>query len=273
MTERNIHSQNGNVYYWVSRHGNPFAQCVIFLHGLIASHILFDRQLAYFSRNNTVIAWDAPAHGKSRPYSDFSYFGAAEELKTIMDTEGINKAILVGQSMGGYVAQIFAEKYPDRVSAFIGIDTCPFDTSFYSGASMWLLRQVGWMSRLYSPKSLKEKIARRCTYTDKAYKDMISNLDELTGREISGLLKLGFSGFVKELHDIALPCPAMLIVGEHDKVGNVLKYNLKWHEKQNYTLQIIPNASHNSNSDNPEECNKLIDEFLSELNVRQAANK
>ena len=168
MTERAIHSQNGDTYYWVSRHGNPFAKCVVFLHGLSADHTLFDHQMAYFSKKYTIIVWDAPAHGKSRPYSGFTYAAAAAELCTILDAEGIEKAVLAGQGMGSLVAQAFTEKYPQKTTALIGIGALPFDTSFYSGRDRWFFKQAGWISRLYSEQKLREKMARSCTCTQEA---------------------------------------------------------------------------------------------------------
>ena len=56
--------------------------------------------------------------GKSRPYKDFSYYNAAEELKDILDVEDIKNVVLAGQSAGGFVAQSFYKKYADMVEVF-----------------------------------------------------------------------------------------------------------------------------------------------------------
>ena len=53
--------------------------------------------------------------GKSRPYKDFSYYNAAEELKDILDVEDIKNVVLAGQSAGGFVEQSFYKKYADMV--------------------------------------------------------------------------------------------------------------------------------------------------------------
>ena len=47
------------------------------MHGLTASHKLFVNQVDYFEKEYNVIVWDAPAHGMSRPYNNFSYEKAA----------------------------------------------------------------------------------------------------------------------------------------------------------------------------------------------------
>lgn len=57
---------------------------------------MFQNQVSYFSKNYTVITWDVPFHGLSRPYSDFSYENTSKELNSILETENIQKVILVG---------------------------------------------------------------------------------------------------------------------------------------------------------------------------------
>ena len=48
-------------------------------------------------------------------------------------------------------------------------------------------------------------------------------------------------------------------------IGYVEKYNELWHSMRGYPLTIIPNASHNSNYDNYEEFNKIVDNFLENI--------
>ncbi|HHU83443.1 MAG TPA: alpha/beta hydrolase, partial [Firmicutes bacterium] len=127
MTEQKcIKSERGTVHYWIKRNHSERAKCIVFTHGLTANHMMFEKQVDYFSDDYTVITWDVPLQGESRPYKDFSYKNCATELKEILDTENISQVILVGMSMGGYPSQEFAVQYPDRVIAFIALDTTPF---------------------------------------------------------------------------------------------------------------------------------------------------
>lgn len=59
--------------------------------------------------------------------------------------------------------------------------------------------------------------------------------------------------------------PTQIIYGEFDKTGMVIKYSKNWAKKENYPLHIIDNALYNSNVDNPEAFNKLLDNFLTVL--------
>ena len=72
--EKHIYAtESGTVSYWTAGPRNPGACTLVFLPGLTADHTLFDAQVAHFSHTHLCIAWDAPAHGESRPYPlDFS---------------------------------------------------------------------------------------------------------------------------------------------------------------------------------------------------------
>ena len=94
MIEKSVSSERGKTYYWTEKRESPFT--LVFLPGLTANHHLFDRQTEVFSQQYSILVWDAPALVKSRPYKDFSYHNAAEELKSILDREGVKRAVLVG---------------------------------------------------------------------------------------------------------------------------------------------------------------------------------
>ena len=136
MNEKIIKSDRGSVYYWISKVIDEEKDTLFFLHGLTGDHNLFEKQVEYFKTDYNIIAWDAPMHGKSRPYRDFSYPNAIEDMKQILDNNHIEKVILIGQSLGGYFSQSFVRSYPDRVKAFVSIDSTPYGEIYYSEAKI-----------------------------------------------------------------------------------------------------------------------------------------
>lgn len=67
MTEKTHAVPNGVIHYWM----NDFQQgraVLVFLPGLTADHRLFDKQVEAFESTYNLLAWDAPGHGKSRPF-------------------------------------------------------------------------------------------------------------------------------------------------------------------------------------------------------------
>lgn len=267
MEERQIQTERGTVHYWISQKPNT-DMTLVFLHGLTADHTLFEKQVWYFAAKCSVIAWDAPAHGKSRPYDGFTYPDAAEVLKTILDENHVDSAVLIGQSMGGYVIQSFLQRYPHRAKAFIGIDTCPYG-DYYSASDKWWLRQIEWMCRLYPVHTLKKSMARQCAKTEYAYRNMLAALSPYDKTELCHLLGIGFAGFLEDNREMTISCPVLLLVGESDRTGKVRKYCDEWAKRTGYPLHIIKNAAHNSNADNPDEVNALMEAFLRDHAMRQ----
>lgn len=261
MEEHVQATKGGKVFYWT----NTFRaqrQTLVFLHGLTADHSLFDKQVEYFEKSFNLVTWDAPSHGKSRPYSDFTYPNAAEDLFSILDSLGIDSPILIGQSMGGYIIQSFILRHPTRIKAFIGIDTCPYGEVYYSKSDKWWLRQIEWMSHLYPADYLKKAIAKQCTQTPWAYQNMLGALEPYSKNELCHLMGIGYAGFLEDNRDMNIPCPTLLIVGENDKTGKVMHYCKAWAEAQNLDLKVIKDARHNANADNPEAVNKEISDFI-----------
>jgi len=160
MVEKQIDTARGVVYYWIGRHENPNAPCIVFTHGLTANHSMFEKQTAHFQKAFTVITWDVPLHGLSRPYSDFSYANCAADLRNILEQEQIGHVVLVGMSMGGYPSQAFASRYPEMTDGFVALDTTPFGRSYYSRSDLWWLKQVAPIAKCFSENALRKSMAK-----------------------------------------------------------------------------------------------------------------
>lgn len=265
MMEKHITSPRGDTYYWVAKCAAADTPALIFLPGLTANHHLFDKQVEFFAVEYTTIVWDAPAHGQSRPYKDFSYGNAAEELKKILDTEGICKVVLVGQSAGGFVAQSFYKVYPEMVKGIVAIGTTPYGPEYFSASDLFWLRQTKWMFNLYPDGLLRSTMAKMCADTPRARENMITMLRDYQKDELCHLMYLGFAGFIPELCEMHITCPVTLLVGSHDRTGKVMVYNKKWQEREGFPLVLIEGAAHNANDDQPERVNAIISDFIGSL--------
>jgi pimeloyl-ACP methyl ester carboxylesterase len=99
--------------------------------------------------------------------------------------------------------------------------------------------------------------------TERGRANMRDAISFYSKEEFCALTKAGLSGFAQENCDLNIECPVLILVGEKDHAGKVLAYSKAWHEASGYPMQIIENASHNANYDNPDAVNAAIDEFLS----------
>lgn len=261
MLEVKICEPEGNVVFWRSDSFDHTKDTLFFSHGLTADHTMFENQIEYFQYTHNIIAWDAPAHGKSRPFSNFTYENAANSIKDILDECSVSKVILIGQSMGGYIAQAFISRYEKYVKAFISIDSTPYG-NYYSKSDIWWLNQVEWMAKLFPVKLLKSSIAKQNAITEAGRNNMLHMLNDYTKDELCHLMGIGYAVFLKDNKDLQIHCPVLLIVGEKDYTGKVKEYNKKWAENTGFSIAWIPNAAHNSNVDNPEVVNNHIKEFI-----------
>lgn len=260
MKEKCLKTDFGNVFYWITDYDNR-KQTLFFLHGMTGDHSMFQGQADYFSGKYNIILWDAPAHGKSRPFKDFTYEKAAMAVKRIFDDNSIKSAVFIGQSMGGFITQAVIKRFPSMVKAFIAIDSTPYGEGYYSKSDIFWLKQVEWMASLYPIQLLKKAMARQVSETKKAYNNMLQMLSAYEKKELCHLMGIGYAGFLSDNCNLVINCPVLLLVGDRDKTGKVRSYNKMWAEKTGYKLVIIENAGHNSNVDNPKAVNNEIEKF------------
>jgi pimeloyl-ACP methyl ester carboxylesterase len=98
---------------------------IILLHGFPASGVLWHNVWDDLAESYTVIVPDFPGTGQSALDGNTSITGLAQIVKEIMDSECVDKAIIAGHSMGGYVAFEFARLYPHRVAGLSLVHSTP----------------------------------------------------------------------------------------------------------------------------------------------------
>ena len=142
LKESTYQTPCGTIHYWSSILSLD-TTTLVFLPGLTADHRLFDKQVEHFVEKYNIIVWDAPAHASSWPFRfEFDLFDKAKWLNGILEKEEIIKPIIIGQSMGGYVGQVYAQLYPDRLAGFISIDSAPLQRNYVTAVEIWLLKRM-----------------------------------------------------------------------------------------------------------------------------------
>ena len=203
MKHMTINGIGGKVHYWISRPNNNPKGALVFTHGLTANHTMYERQVKYFKNDYVVITWDVPLHGLSIPYKEFSYEITARDLNSILLQESIGKVCLIGMSMGGYPSQMFAYLYPEKVQCFVGIDTTPFRTEYYSKSDLWWLSKVKTMAEWFTDKTLRKSMAKSVAVTDYSYNKMIEMLKPTLPEDIPYVFISSVSGMgIQQLKDL-----------------------------------------------------------------------
>lgn len=261
---------SGVIHYWFHMVEDS-AVTLVFLPGLTADHRLFDKQISYFEGKFNVLVWDAPAHAASWPFTfDFNLMDKARWLDGILEQEHIKSPVIVGQSMGGYVGQAYAQLYPDKLKGFISIDSAPLQKKYVTGIERWLLKRMEpvyyhypwkWLLKSGSDGVATSRYGRNLMHQMM----MVYDGDQKRYSQISGH---GFRMLAQAM-EMDLPyeikCPALLICGEKDHAGSCIRYNKAWHKNTGIPLEWIKGAGHNSNTDEPDIVNGLIEELIKKI--------
>jgi pimeloyl-ACP methyl ester carboxylesterase len=112
---------DGATIHWTSRgSGGP---AVIFVHGWTCDGTSWEGQVPAISRSHRVITLDLPGHGRSgMPATGFTMELFARAVEAVRAEAKIDKAVLVGHSMGTPVIRKYALMYPDRVAGLVLVD-------------------------------------------------------------------------------------------------------------------------------------------------------
>ncbi len=270
MIEKIYTTSSGSIHYWINQidENRP---TLVFLPGLTADHRLFDKQIEYFKDKTNVFVWDAPGHGLSWPFElNFDLMDKTRWLNEIFDLEGIKTPVIVGQSMGGYVGQTYAELYPEKLKGFVSIDSAPLQRKYVTGIEIWLLKRMEPVYALYPWKSLMKLGINGVAvseYGRTLMREMIMVYDGDQKRyaQLSGHgMKMLAEALEKDL-PYTISCPALLICGKKDHAGSAIGYNKAWHKNTQIPLVWIDKAGHNSNTDQPEIVNEWIEHLLDEV--------
>lgn len=268
MTEKIFQTKYGNIHYYV----NEFQQGrknLIFLPGLTADHRLFEKQTEYFKNRYNVLVWDAPGHFKSRPFDlEFSLMDKAWWLHDILEKETIVNPVLIGQSMGGYLSQVYMEMYPKNICGFISIDSAPLQRKYLSSIEIWMLKKTEPMYRYYPWRMLLNDGAKGVAvseYGRTLMKKMMEEYDKYSYSKLAGHGYRMLADAVEADLPYKIDCPAILICGEKDSAGLTKKYNQRWSKDTGITIHWVENAGHNSNTDCPGLVNDIIENFIEQI--------
>jgi 3-oxoadipate enol-lactonase len=254
-----------SLYYVENGKGEP----LILIHGGLVDRRMWDGQSELFGRWSRVIRYDNRNHGLSHGLPDsFSYH---EDLNKLMEALGIQRARLVGFSLGGAIAIDFALTHPEKVSALVLVS---------SGLSGYEFRDstLKLNERKQVEAAAKKDMNSYIEYFQRSWTDGPHRTPEQVNRDVrqkvrdmckATLSKPEPDNTVIPLDPPALGrlssihIPTLFVLGELD--------NPAIHEIAALVLKAIPGsrkvvikgAAHMVNMEKPEEFNEVVGEFLS----------
>lgn len=265
-------------------------EAILLIHGFPFDHTQWDPQIEAFSRNYRVISPDLRGHGQSQatpgPYP-MDLFAA--DLARLLDHLTVEKVILGGLSMGGYIAFAFLRKYPQMVKALILADTrAQADTPEGAKGREDAARRAetvgtkalieGLLPKLLTAKTHESRVEivaqvrammERCSPIGwaAAQRGMAQRPDS------TELLPMINPGTVhgprlpgKEPQEVKDICPTLIIVGKEDTLTPPDDSRHMHSLIPGSRLEVIPGAAHVTTLEQPEAFNQALSSFLAEIN-------
>ena len=211
-----VRSGEADIWYEVYGEGPP----LVLVHGAGGNTLVWWQQIPAFARGHTVVVMDHRCFGRSRcPKAAFLPERFPQDLVAVLDDTGIERAALVGMSMGGWTVLPTAVRHPDRVSRLV---LCGTPGGLVTDAVLEAMADVARGAAEQPADSLRGAI----TFSERFVQErpeMVHLYDQIsalnTGFEPAMLAAVGAPAArltPSELADYAVP--TLMIAAEHDRL-------------------------------------------------------
>ena len=244
--------------YTVSGRGRP----VILSHGYGATGRMWDGQRQTLGNRYRLITWDMRGHGQTESPSNpaqYSTEATVADMKALLGSLGVSRAVVGGLSLGGYMSLAFYLAHPEMVDALIICDSGPGYRNA-EARNAWNQRANERAGNLEArglealggrSREVREALGRHASARGLAHaaRGMLAQQD---ARVIDGLA--------------SIRVPTLIIVGDQDTPFLApCEYMAK--KIPGARLELIRDAGHSSNLDQPEAFNRVLLDFLSSLSA------
>ncbi len=250
------------IYYEIAGEGEP---TVILMHGGMLDRRMWDEQFELLAKSHRVVRYDASAHGNSILPPDVYWDHA--DLRELMNHLGIERAVLVGLSLGGKTAINLALEDPERVEAIVAVSS---GLSGYRFESEFYLEQKDVMIQAWRAGDF-DAVAesfQRC-WTDGPHRAP-GDVDPEVRENVRAMARNGLEHAmegrtidppaIERLDDLELPM--LMVVGELDMPGILEIADMVVAANPNAELVAIPDVAHMVNMEKPDEFNELLIGYL-----------
>jgi 3-oxoadipate enol-lactonase len=236
---------------------------IVFLHAFPLHSGMWTEQVALF-RDRRTLAPDLPGFG-GRPAGASTMEEFARAVLVEMDAAGIERAAVVGLSMGGYVAFRLWEIAPERIRALVLADTRagPDAPEAAAGREEQARRAraegIGWLPDAMLPKVLGETTLRERPEVVERVRGMMESADpEGVARALLAMRERPDSGPLLATIDV----PVLVIVGAEDELTPVAEGRAIADGVGLGRLEVLSGAGHLSNLEAPAEWERALRGFL-----------
>jgi 3-oxoadipate enol-lactonase len=243
---------------------------IIFLHGFPFSKSMWQTQLDFLKSSNRVIACDIRGFGNSKDEESvmsMDLFG--DDLIQFMDRLNIDKAVVCGLSMGGYIALNVCKRYAERLEALILCDTqCIADSPEGKAKRYKLIDEIALNGTENFTEGFIKNVFHKDSLTGK--KEVVEELRKVIVSNSKHVITTGLKALAERSETCSvlnkITVPTLIICGREDKVTTLAQSEFMNQNIEGSILRIIDDAGHVSNLEQADEFNKHLQDFLKKLN-------
>jgi 3-oxoadipate enol-lactonase len=267
--EKKIRIAPNNIMVSYTDDGKSGAPYLIFIHGFPFNKSMWNLQVALLKNKYHVITYDIRGHGNSdNGNENFSIELFAKDLIGLMDFLKIDKTMLCGLSMGGYIALNAISNFPERFDALVLCDTqCIADTPEAKEKRMKAIKNIRDSGvDKYADESIKNLFSSDSFYTGiNAIKDVKEMIMKTSVQSLCNTLQALANRKETCTKLLEIKVPVLIMAGKEDILTPPAAAVLMHEKIKNSSLNIIEHAGHLSNLENPEKFNNELLKFLSSV--------
>lgn len=261
------------LYYEITGSG----ESIVFVHEYAGDYRSWEPQMRYFGKRYQCIAFNArgfPPSDVPEPVSSYSQQRACEDIGVILSELKLEKAHIVGLSMGGFAALHFGINYPDRAKSLV-IAGCGYGAE--KDRQEQFRKEVEATASLIENSSGEEFAAKytlgptRVQFKNKdprGWAELRNQLAEHSQKgaanTMRGIQKDRPSIFDLEAQMTKLRIPTLIMTGDEDEPCLIPGIFMK-RVIPSAAMVVLPNSGHAINLEEPQAFNFAVDDFLSQV--------
>ncbi|CAI2369497.1 unnamed protein product [Moneuplotes crassus] len=317
--QKSVIKEKSSVYLWTYEFGDPTKPTLVFLHGYIGASLLYFKGFNFLKQHFHVYMVDLLGMGRSSrlPFDCENYEDCEEwfnsSIHAWINAMSINKYVLLGHSLGAFIAAKYATKYPEGIIKLILLscysvektsdrdlekyyenqNSEPFGPRMFSKALDFFLDQgyspCGWMR--YAGKKVSKMVLNQCL---DVYKRMLKREEiDAIGDYLTNLIQL--NGSSEYCVPIMFPTKSITKYALWHDLENLKKHNIElsfyyadddWCntdyngnlvsdqlKEEGYRVYIIPKSNHQLMASNSQETCRSLFDDISNSEALSILNK
>jgi 3-oxoadipate enol-lactonase len=258
-----VHTQLNGVTIAYDRVGT--GEPVLFLHGFPHSRAIWEPQLAGLACAASCIAPDLRGFGQSEARGPFTMEQYADDAAALLDAERVSQSVVVGLSMGGYIAFAMWRRHPERIRGLVLADTrASADDATARERRLHLMelaRQAGSaaVAEAMLPAMIGASTRKRHPQLVESLRRLmaLASVEGICGALQAMLDRVDATALLPHIH-----VPTLVVVGDEDSITPPAEAQRMAEALPRGHLEVIAEAGHLSSYERPAAFNRLLCEFL-----------